>query len=269
MLNSLFALLAAVPLLTLGLTISGFWLLRRRQRRLRHAWLVGFVGLLVAADEVEELPLPEPSPIWHAGSATPAQHSVEIGGGGGAFQTCAGVRHYGDLGAMYRYSTPISDQTNLTVAAGGYGAYTPGYVDAWSGAGRASVGLEHRWIGGAIGVMAGLPSRADTVASYVLPTASLRIGPRDMVFVDANLFDANPTPLPGPMFEVGAGLAFPALGNKWEPLRFRAGVSGMGVYFAPTIPLGDLGNLELTGAYGDPATWGASARLKLHFAAVP
>ncbi|MDP2314000.1 MAG: hypothetical protein Q8P41_13920 [Pseudomonadota bacterium] len=273
MILALFELLAAVPLLTLLLVTLTTWLVRRRPGRVRHAWLVGIIALLVAADEVEELPLPEPTPGGAGGQALSERHTVEFGVGGGQFQTCAGVRQYGDLGATYRYTTPISAQTNLTVSGGGYAAFSgianePGVTP--SGAVRGSVGLEHRWAGGSVGVIAGAPMREDTITGTpVLPTATLRIGPRDMFFVDANLFDVSPAPLPGPLLELGVGIAFPRYGNQWEPLRLRGGVSGMGVFLSPTLPVGEIGNLDITGAYGDPNTWGVSARMRLHFAGQP
>ena len=65
--------------------------------------------------------------------------------------------------------------------------------------------------------------------------------------------------------ELGGGLAFPAAGNRWEALRVRAGVCAQGVYVSPTLPIGDIGNLDVMGAYGDPDTWGVSARMRMHF----
>lgn len=269
MILALFQLFAAVPVVTVLLVVVGTWLLRRRAGRPRHAWIVGIGTLLVAADaaeEVEPLPLPEPKPWLSGGTAIPARHTVEFGGGGGQFQTCAGPRTYADVGAMYRYTTPISAQTNLTASAGSYGALSWGTP---SGGVRGSVGLEHRWIGGSVGVLAGALKREDTVDAPVLPTATLRLGPRDMVFLDANLFDVSPAPLPGAVLELGGGVAFPKLGNRWEPFRVRAGMSLAGVYVAPTIPLWQVGNVDVIGAYGDPSTWGVSARIRLHFDAVP
>ncbi len=263
MLAPLLQLFAAVPLATLGLVMVAAWLVRRRPGRLRHAWIVGFGALLVAADEVEELPLPDANPIPPGGEAIPARHTMEVGLGGGSFQTCAGPRTYGDVGAMYRYTTPISAQTNLTAAAGTYVAYS----DEASGGLRASVGLEHRWMGGSLGLMAGSLRREDTLESPVMPTASLRLGPRDMIFAEAGILDESPAPLPGPLMALGAGVAFPKLGNSWEPLRIRAGVSGMGAYLSPSFPIGEFGNVEIVGAYGDPATWGVSGVLRVHVAA--
>lgn len=269
MIYALFQLFAAVPVVTVLLVVVGTWLLRRRPGRLRHAWIVGIGTLLVAADaaeEIEPLPLPEPQPWLSGGRAVPARHTVEFGGGGGQFQTCAGPRSYADVGAMYRYTTPISAQTNLTASAGSYGALSWGTP---SGGVRGSVGLDHRWAGGSVGVLAGALSRADTVDARVMPTATLRLGPRDMFFLDASVLDISPAPLPGPIVEAGAGVAFPKLGNRWEPFRVRGGVSGSGVYLSPTIPLWDLGNIDVIGAYGDPSTWGVSARVRLHFDAAP
>lgn len=257
MLDICLRLLFTVPLLLVAGVVVATWLLRRRPGRLRPAWILGFGALLLAADPAGSPPLPgEPSPGPH--------HTIEAGFGAGGYQTCGGARTYAGMGAMYRYTTPISDQTDLVVGGGGYrvvdGADLTGGV-------RAEVGLEHRWIGGAVGGLAGRLSRTDTVDARVLPAARLRLGPRDVFFLEANLLDGDPMPLPGPWFEVGAGVAFPALGNRWEPLGVRAGLNAGGVYLAPSLPLGEAGNLEVMGAYGDPDTWGASARVRLHLPA--
>lgn len=264
MLTAILNLFAVIPTLTLLCVALAAWLVRRRPGRIRPVWLLAFAAALGGA---EALPLPEPQPDpWlSAGEASDAQHILEVGVGGGSYQTCGGARTYGNAGAMYRYSAPISAQTNVTVGLGSYVALdgqTP------SGGVRGSVGVEHRWAGASVGVVAGSLRRADTVEAPALPTATLRLGPRDKVFLDASFLDQAPGPLPGPMLELGGGLAFPAAGNRWEPLRVRAGVGAQGVYVAPTLPIGEVGNLEVMGAYGDPDTWGVSARLRMHVDAV-
>jgi hypothetical protein len=265
MLTALLHLLAVIPALTLLFVVLAAWLLRRRPGAMRPVWLVAFAGVLGGA---EALPLPEPAPDpWLSpGEASDAQHILEVGVGAGSYQTCGGVRTYGNAGAMYRYSAPISDQTNVTVGIGTYSALdgqTP------SGGMRGSIGLEHRWAGGSVGMVAGALRRTDTIEAAVLPSATLRLGARDKIFVDASFLDQGPGPLPGPLLEVGGGLAFPAVGNRWEPLRVRAGVCAQGVYVAPTLPIGEVGNLDVMGAYGDADTWGVSARMRLHFDAAP
>ena len=270
MISALFQIFAAVPILTLALVVVTAWALRRRPGRVRHGWVVGFLALLVAADTAEELPLPDPDPEPAEGGspspAVPRRHSIELGMGAGQFQTCSGARTYGDVGAMYRYTTPISRETNATAAGGGYLAYQDGGTQV-SGGGRASVGLEHRWAGGEVGLMFGALERESALGSVVVPTLEARLGPRDMFFVEAGLFTESPAPLPGPVAHGGVGFAFPALGNSWEPLVVRAGINGLGFYVAPTVPVGGLGNVEISVAYGDVSNWGASALLRLHLAA--
>ncbi len=267
MIGSLLVLLL-VPLAT--------WLVRRRPGRIHRAWIVAVVPPLLAAEEVEGPPLPLPLPLPGSApgvrsGAIPERHTVEIGVVGGHFMTCAGVHGYGDLGASYRYTKPISAQVNLTVTAGGYAALTGLVTEAapaLSGGVLGAVGLEHRWVGGSVGVLAGALTRAeDEAPSPVMPTATLRIGPRDVFFIDGSVLAVSPAPLPGPVFDVGAGIAFPRLGNQWEPLRIRAGLSGMGFFVSPTVPVGEIGNLDIKAAFGGPNDWGASAAMRVHFAA--
>ena len=251
-------LLAGVPLVSLLVVVTTAWLLRRRPGRARPAWLVAFVAVLSAADAVDDLPLPaEPD-------ARSASHTVEVGFAAGSYQTCAGPRTWGGGGAMYRYQKPVSAQTDLTLAAGAFVGADG--ADPFGG-GRAEIGVEHRWAGGAVGVVAGSLHRESTLTTPVLPTARLRLGPRDMVFADASVFAMGPTPIPGSLLEAGAGVAFPRLGNRWEPFQVRAGLSLSGIYLSPTIPLGQVGNLDLFGAYGDPDTWGVTTRVRVHFPA--
>lgn len=254
MLHAALNLVFGIPLFTLLLVVGTTWLLRRRPGRLRPAWLVGAALLLVAADASDPVPA----------DARGASHTVEGGFAGGSYQTCSGARNWGGAGAMYRYTTPISEQTDLTVAGGAFGGADG--TDPFFG-GRGEIGLEHRWAGGALGVVGGALRRDGAFRPPVLPTGRLRLGPRDMVFLDGNLFAMGPTPIPGSLVEVGAGIAFPRLGNQWEPFRVRAGFSLSGFYLSPTVPLGDVGNLELSGAYGDPDTWGVSTLVRVHFPA--
>lgn len=258
MIYALFQILSVLPILTVAGAIVGVWLLRRRPGRLRPVWLLGFGTLLVAADATE---LPDPPSPWGAGEAMPAHHTIEGGFGGGSYQTCSGSRRYGLGGAMYSYTTPISQQTNVVVSGGLFGG-----IDgtAGNGGGRASVGFEHRWIGGSIGAVGGYLHRESVLDAPILPTATLRLGPRDMVFLDASFADQSPGPIPGPIAELGAGIAFPKLGNSWEPLRIRAGLNMQGIYVAPSFPVGDIANVEVMGAYGDSATWGGSAVVRFH-----
>ena len=253
------------------------WLVRRRPGPLHRGWLILLGVPLLAADAGEtSQPDPgEPLPLPNATSrlphaAIPERHTIEFGVGGGQFPSCAGVNHYADAGALYRYSKPISRETNLTVTGGAYGAVVGLLGNSKlhpSGGVRGSVGLDHHWVGGSVGLMAGaLRREASGTNVPILPTATLRLGPRDSFFIDGNLFDVSPAPMPGPILEVAAGIAFPRLGNRWEPFRVRAGMSADGVFVSPTIPIADLGNLDVTAAYAGETNWGASARMRVHFA---
>lgn len=256
MLLPLFALLSAVPLLTLAAGLVALWALRRRAGRLRPAWLLGVLLLSMGVDA------PEEEPSWFdPGAAPPAHHTIEAGLGVGSYQTCSGPHRYGQVGAMYRYTAPLGPHTAFTAAGGGYGAVDD---DALAGAARGAVGLEHRWVGGEVGLIVGRLHHEAPLETPILPAASLRIGPRDIVFVDASVMDQSPGPLPGPFVEAGMGVALPSLGNAWEPFRLRAGISGAGFYLAPSFPVGEAANVELVGAYGDSHTWAATARVRLH-----
>jgi hypothetical protein len=254
MLTPLLQILATAPLIGVAAVFFVTWAIRRRPGRLRPAWLLGFGTLLVAADATEPLP-------WlDAGTAAPAHHTLDVGMGGGSYQTCGGPRTYGDVGAMYRYETPISSQTSVAISAGAYGGSDGG---EYNGAGRLSLGLEHRWIGGGLGVVAGALHRESPLGTPVLPTASLRLGPRDKIWIEGSFLDTSPAPLPGVGFTVGAGVAFPRLGNQWEPLAIRGGMSLQGAWLAPSFPVGENATLEVVGAYGDRSTWGATVRIRL------
>lgn len=254
MITALLQLLATAPILGVFTVFLAAWLLRRRQRGLRPAWLLGFGSVLVAADATEPVPWLDP------GTARPANHTLDVGMGGGSYQTCGGPRTYGDVGAMYRYETPISGQTDFTVSAGAYGGNDGGDLN---GAGRLSVGLEHRWIGGSVGAVGGLLQRENPIGLPVYPTASLRLGPRDKIWIEGSFLDTSPAPLPGVGFSLGAGVAFPRLGNQWEPFTVRGGFSLQGAWLAPSFPVGENVSLEVLGAYGDQSTWGTAVRIRL------
>lgn len=249
LLESLLLPLALVPMASLWLVVVAAWLLRRQPGRVRPAWIVVPACLLVAADEV---PLPGAPGGWN--EALPGSHMVGGGFSAGSYQTCSGARQYSDAGLIYRYSTPISGETSLNVGGGLYGGLDGG--EYLYGAGHAEGGIEHRWAAARIGFVAGgLMGQGAPLDTPVVPSAAVRLGPRDIAWLDAGMFDSTPAALPGELFRVGAGVAVRSVHNPWEPLAFRAGVASGGVYLGSSFPLGEVGAGDLLLAYGDPATW--------------
>lgn len=249
MLEALLVPLAVVPLATVFLVAFWVWLLRRQPGRARPLWIVLPAGALIAADAV---PLPSSASDWEA--ALPGSHMVGGGFAAGSYQTCSGPRQYSDAGLMYRYSTPVSRETSLSAGGGVYGGLDGS--EYLYGAVHASGGIEHRYAAGRIGVVAGgLMGQGEPLETPVLPTASVRLGPRDLVWAEAAVFESNPAALPGDYFHAGAGVAVRSVRNPWEPLAFRGGISSGGIYLGSSFPLGEVGAGDLLLAYGDSSTW--------------
>lgn len=243
----------ALCLFILGLV----WSLAARRRHFRRAPLLAIasLSLVAAADE---------APLDH--------HTVGASVGGGRYmETCGGRRQYGSVGLHYAWTETHGTHSSLGFsidAAGGSDEDMPFFLL------RPVLRGETRWLGGGLGLSTGLlannGSYFDTFQSGLsrplglMPTANLRLGPRDLFFVEARVMDARPSPLPNPYVVLALGIPIPSHGNDFERTTIRAGVSTAGFLLAPTIAFGEDWALDLSAAIGDEDTFDLSVGLRKH-----
>ncbi len=253
----------ALCLFILGLA----WSLAARGRRFRRAPLLAIATLSLVASADQAPPARQ----------RPDHHTVGASAGGGQYmETCGGPRQYGSAGLHYAWTDTRGPHSSLGLsvdAAGGVDEEMPFFMI------RPAFRGESRWLGGGLGLSAGMLANNgeyfDTFQTGhsaplgLLPTAHLRLGPSDLFFVEGRFMDARPSPLPNPFVSLGLGFPIPSHGNPFERTTIRAGVSTSGFTLAPTIAFGEDWAIDLHGAIGDEHTYGFSVGLRKHLAARP
>lgn len=252
----------ALCLLLLGLS----WAVAARARRFQRAPLLvlGSFFLVAAADE------------------TPPDHHTVGGsvGGGSYMEACGGVHRYGSGNLHYAWTDSLGPHSSVgfSVDAGGgleaevRSAEDPVPFFVLRPAARA----ESRWIGGGLGLAVGALARNGTytdsfrmqteVPLGLLPLAHLRLGPRDLFFVEGRLMDARPTPVPNPFLSFALGFPINRLHNGFEPTTVRLGIGSAGFLVAPTFVFGEGWAVDLSAAVGDEHTYDMSLGLRRHLA---
>lgn len=263
----------ALYLLILGLA----WSFAARARRFRRLPLLALasISLVAAADP----PPPDARPPGAAGYHT-------VGGstaGGSYMEVCGGVHQYGSGALHYAWTDPLGPHSSV-----GFSIDAGGGVDRELGSAeditpffvlRPAARADSRWLGGGLGVAVGALARngayTDTFATQsrmplgLLPLAQLRIGPRDLFFIEGRFMDARPSPLPNPIVTAALGFPINSLHNGYEATTIRLGVGSAGFLVAPTLVFGDGWALDLSGAVGDEHTYDLSIGLRKHLATRP
>jgi prolipoprotein diacylglyceryltransferase len=258
-------------------------------RRPAAAGALGSAAIVaLAADDPRQGPPYGDLPTHDAGAIP--EWTVEVGGMGGEYvQTCGGPHRYtaGGVGVSYREPLgPDADWSAGVQFASGVDD-GPAEVDEtgevvgdgrdrlWMAMPRAE--LETRWIGAGLGFTfgqlrfdggaAGMQlSRNSTIG--ILPGGKLRLGPRDLVWVEGRVWFHDPAPSPSPVIEVGVGVALErTLPSHWSTVRF--GIADSGFFVSPTLPLKNGLEIEPFASVGDLDTWQLALNVRFHLGAVP
>ena len=127
------------------------------------------------------------------------------------------------------------------------------------------MGIDHRWFGVGLGGVAGaLMGRGNFSDQPILPSASLRLGPRDILYAEAMFLQHGSGPFPGVFARAGLVGTGRRWGTEYQPLQIAFGVSTNGFYIAPRIGFAKHFAAEIFGAYGDTEHWEASVRLRAY-----
>ena len=147
-------------------------------------------------------------------------------------ESCGGRHEYGVVGASVAYTSIPNANSEISIKArlftGTDDEEVPDSIGSvnvetrLSGGGIALHG-RYKWIGGALGVVAG-DLFLDGEPESALPVVALTIGP-PRFFVEGRVADFDPAPTPAPVLQIGVGTTITPEGSQ-----IRAGISEAGFY---------------------------------------
>lgn len=217
----------------------------RHRSRAGAGFLLAATTVMCGADYSEE-PLPVDSV------------TIGVGTAGGRYQEiCGPSRRYvgGAVSAEYRRTVARDLEITGSLQAGGAAdtALEPNdvRVTRLGFSVQPLVGFDHRYFALALGAHFGRFN--PETESAVVPSGRVRIGARDLFFVDASLADDFAGPFPGMIARVGLGFGLPPVfePGAWNHPILRLGVSSTGLVGAAEIGVGRQFRIDALVAYGD------------------
>jgi phosphatidylglycerol---prolipoprotein diacylglyceryl transferase len=132
-----------------------------------------------------------------------AYTTVGMSGTTGSYvESCGGARRVNAAGVSIARATPAGEETWVVTRAHGFLGTDADFDIAGGGA---SIAAETPWFGAGIGLLAGSLT-FDGSRESVFPTAHVRVGRREGLFLDARLAEHEPAGVPIPGVTVGLGL---------------------------------------------------------------
>ena len=146
-------------------------------------------------------------------------------------ESCGGRHEYGVVGASVAYTSIPNANSEISIKARLFTGTDDERPDSTSslsvetGLGGGGIALHgrYKWIGGALGVVAG-DLFFDGEPESALPVVAVTIGP-PRFFVEGRFADFDPAPTPAPVIQIGVGTTITPEGSQ-----IRAGVSDAGFY---------------------------------------
>jgi hypothetical protein len=146
-------------------------------------------------------------------------------------ESCGGRHEYGVVGASVAYTSIPNANSEISIKARLFTGTDDERPDSTSslsvetGLGGGGIALHgrYKWIGGALGVVAG-DLFLDGEPESALPVVAITIGP-PRFFVEGRFADFDPAPTPAPVIQIGVGTTITPEGSQ-----IRAGVSDAGFY---------------------------------------
>jgi prolipoprotein diacylglyceryltransferase len=146
-------------------------------------------------------------------------------------ESCGGRHEYGVVGASVAYTSIPNANSEISIKARLFTGTDDERPDSTSslsvetGLGGGGIALHgrYKWIGGALGVVAG-DLYFDGEPASALPVVAVTIGP-PRFFVEGRFADFDPAPTPAPVLQIGVGTTITPEGSQ-----IRAGISDAGFY---------------------------------------
>lgn len=190
---------------------------------------------------------------------------------GGYREVCGGAHRYAGGAVTAEYRRRVDDHLELTTSLQVASAVDSERVVAEVGtetireAGvtvQPLVGFDQRYFALSLGAHMG--RFAQGVDGWIVPSGRIRIGPRNLFFVDSALADDFANPLPGGVFRLGVGFGLPPLSEvgRWNHPVLRLGVGTSGLYGGAEVGIGRRLRVDALVAYADEETWRGSIGLK-------
>ena len=146
-------------------------------------------------------------------------------------ESCGGRHEYGVVGASVAYTSIPNANSEVSIKARLFTGSDDERPDSTSslsvetGLGGGGIALHgrYKWIGGALGVVAG-DLFLDGERESALPVVAVTIGP-PRFFVEGRFADFDPAPTPAPVLQIGVGVTITPEGSQ-----IRGGISDAGFY---------------------------------------
>lgn len=206
--------------------------------------------------------------------------TVTVGGGaaGGRYvETCGPARHFQTAAVEAEYRHPITPSLEFTAEVQlsqgldvedvpSEPVIDPSWRRTQLSIGlRPMLGLDSPYLGGAVGITLG-PLVLDGDQGFAFPAARLRVGPRSLAFLDGAINDSLMGSLPAGWLQITAGVGLPPkLDAAWNHPILQVGIADTGFLAATAVPLGEHGQLEAIGTYGDTNTWRMGLGMRWRF----